>query len=766
MAFFTAQQLFGDGSGSPGDPGWVPIALTAPPTFSVNNRGIAFGEQLTSAIANRPHYALALNDDDLNTRLALFETGGLDAAYDQGALAVDGGGRIINKDGGAVETVSANATQYGDDKANAHFRANMFGDTTPGVGFDAQSGPTSTAAASFLARYNTALLLGGSGLFNPAVGTLNPGGADATMVRLTGPSVFHTGGLSGIALRGTDLIEIYDAATPNTNGLYVPHTLGGTNADMILRRLDGTSPTFTSTTACNVRLHRSSLMADYNLGGIGTLGRAAAALGGNTFHDELLALLSNDIDSYLGTGADAAIKFGIKDTAGVVSAPTMLTTTGRRRSTASSGTLPSANRDTEMRGYGGFVHDITDVSGAAAGSHEVGSIFKDVLDGATARSAMENWQRITETTVLGIGASVNGTFAAPSGRVILPDSDGTPVAPTGLLKWTWSLAVLPGITVIEMLTGANAGQFYLLQYVELTGASNVDPVADEIRLVDMDGNAASLPTAGNFTFRFISRDLYAAKMPPTEIFSTPESGVVSGETVTYANVLTPQRATADNVRTVGIVGKMAGGVAIGGSGVAGDYYLSEQWVINEDGDFYTNGLVRADSLAMTGTSRTVSIAQADVTINHHLLNGYPEEDGTGSPGWRWDQANGWWECLVANGILYFPILFTGRLMTTELQVFNANTGNHDVIAGLQSVEPDWGTPSNAPTFTLSNADSNFGANVWSELSINHSLGTGTVISLSTRSYAIRVEGESIGDRVRALRHSVRFTTIGPGGIGS
>ena len=33
--------------------------------------GIGFGEQLTASIANRTHYSLCLNDEDLNTRLAV-----------------------------------------------------------------------------------------------------------------------------------------------------------------------------------------------------------------------------------------------------------------------------------------------------------------------------------------------------------------------------------------------------------------------------------------------------------------------------------------------------------------------------------------------------------------------------------------------------------------------------------------------------------------------------------------------------------------------
>jgi hypothetical protein len=70
MAIKKAAVLFGD-DGANGKR--VPIALSRPTTdsaYGVNNRAIGFGEQLTSMIANRPLYALALNDEDLESQIS------------------------------------------------------------------------------------------------------------------------------------------------------------------------------------------------------------------------------------------------------------------------------------------------------------------------------------------------------------------------------------------------------------------------------------------------------------------------------------------------------------------------------------------------------------------------------------------------------------------------------------------------------------------------------------------------------------------------
>src|SRR4051812_24546088 len=121
MPIKKKEEFFGDDG--PHGPR-VPILETAAPGLGTANRGIKLGEQLKAEVHNRPLYALVLNDEDLDTRLAAFEEGGLDGMYRLGALDVAGGGRIIEVDGGAIEGQSGLGTDLATDVANAVFRAN------------------------------------------------------------------------------------------------------------------------------------------------------------------------------------------------------------------------------------------------------------------------------------------------------------------------------------------------------------------------------------------------------------------------------------------------------------------------------------------------------------------------------------------------------------------------------------------------------------------------------------------------------------------
>jgi hypothetical protein len=263
MPFFTSQELFGNGAGSPGDPGWVPVDTAAPPTFSANNRGIAFGEQLTSAIANRSHYALALNDDDLNDRLAAFETSGLDAAYRCGAVSDPSSGRFITTDGGAVEAQSGMAFIYTSDIANAMFRADATNDVTDGGGgFDFAGFGLSTGVASFFGYLDRRVLsftaANGTTFSLANAVTLNPGAAGATQLSLNAGTM-HTGGVTAVAL-GLDLVEVSGTGPVSSggyDGLYIVDTLvGGQNARCTLRNLDGTLPTFPANTVAAAAFYR------------------------------------------------------------------------------------------------------------------------------------------------------------------------------------------------------------------------------------------------------------------------------------------------------------------------------------------------------------------------------------------------------------------------------------------------------------------------------------------------------------------------------
>lgn len=79
MAIKTKEELFGDDAGNGAK---VPVSTSAPAGHGPNNRGVAFGEPVTSAVANRMTYALAENDEDLDARIDahVAETTGAHAA--------------------------------------------------------------------------------------------------------------------------------------------------------------------------------------------------------------------------------------------------------------------------------------------------------------------------------------------------------------------------------------------------------------------------------------------------------------------------------------------------------------------------------------------------------------------------------------------------------------------------------------------------------------------------------------------------------------
>jgi hypothetical protein len=256
MAIKDAAEMFGDGSA--GNP-QVPIDLNAPPGFNALSRGTAFGEQVTSAIKNRTPYSLVLNDEDLNTRLALFETTGLDAAYDLGTAAVPGGGRVITKDGGAVETQSALASQYADDTANTHYRANMEGDSVRGgVGFDATGLDLAAGAnpwAGFMERQLVdTFVTSNTDIQDGDAIQLNPGGADADAIRVTTAlRMFHTSGVTELAL-GVDMIEVVGSVSDD--GLYVIDALAAADTDVAVKDLSGAAASFTASDTGTLHLWR------------------------------------------------------------------------------------------------------------------------------------------------------------------------------------------------------------------------------------------------------------------------------------------------------------------------------------------------------------------------------------------------------------------------------------------------------------------------------------------------------------------------------
>lgn len=297
MAYKTKEEMFGDGGGFGPQ---VPFSTSNPPGTSAGNRGIQFGEQLTAAIANRTHYALALNTDDLNARLAAFETQGLDAAYDGGTVGPAGAGRVVVKDAGAIETQSATSTLLGDaEHDSAHFRASALGDSSPSsIGFEfrskrmagnGQSGDDPLAGFIDFRAYAKAT--GYTQLVVAQAGTLNPGGSLATTIR-TGAGKFHTSSTTDL-IQGRDFVEI--TGTASSDGLYVFSIPGSADTDAILTRIDGTSPSFTSGEACVFTVYRCRFAS---LGAFGSRTSHGVTVAG--FDGEASAL--QIIPGGLGTG--------------------------------------------------------------------------------------------------------------------------------------------------------------------------------------------------------------------------------------------------------------------------------------------------------------------------------------------------------------------------------------------------------------------------------------------------------------------------------
>ena len=242
MAFKTKEQIFGD-NGVNGLQ--VPISVSNPPGTAAANRGVGFGEGVTAAIANRAAYELAKNDEDVNARIADFETSGLDAAYRGGLSATPGSGRVVDIDGGAIEAAATGAVG---DEANAVLRARL-GVGGPPVGLDV----VGDAYGAVLHRVPTALS-NNTVLPLATAAVLNPAGAGVDIVEVTGPQMFAAAGLTDLII-GFDYLSI--AGTANNDGLYA---IGAILTDFRVQvfPLNGALPGFAPSLAAAVTLHRAS----------------------------------------------------------------------------------------------------------------------------------------------------------------------------------------------------------------------------------------------------------------------------------------------------------------------------------------------------------------------------------------------------------------------------------------------------------------------------------------------------------------------------
>lgn len=343
MTFKTAAQLFGDGGVNGAA---VPYSTTNPPGTAAANRGIQFGEQLTAAIANRTHYALALNDEDVNTRLVVFETDGLDAAYRLGAVALAGGGRVITLDGGAVETQSALAAAQPD----AHYRADASSDSVDGgVGFEFKGRNTSTGGAprhGFLDRRGTSFNTSKTIIAYPNAATLNPAGVGATRCTLGGGGQTKDGGNNTDLILGLDLVEILAGAH---KGLYVAMTLP-TSTSMTLANLNGSAPSFTADAVVSIRLYRPTMASSgpySHSGSMVSRGLTLAGMPTDDTTDAVLKIVPGAKDGPDGTGADGmrhALKIIGLNSDGTPFDVITAYGSGRLDSSASTLMVPSARR--------------------------------------------------------------------------------------------------------------------------------------------------------------------------------------------------------------------------------------------------------------------------------------------------------------------------------------------------------------------------------------------------------------------------------------
>lgn len=482
MAFFSSKQLFGNGSGSPGGSGWVPIDTSAPPTFSANNRGIAFGEQLTSAIANRSHYALALNDDDLNLRLASFEVGGLDAAYDLGLVGPAGAGRVVTKDGGAIETRSAMTTIYGDDIANAHFRAKMTSDVAGGgTGFESvMYGRTGTGYAQYGFLDRRALNINNFSIFGDTISaTLNVGGITTNGITVSGGAQWSDSGGNTDLCMGVDLVEILSGANA---GLYFINAISSQFLGTVMG-LDTLAPTFPANTAVTVRIYRPVMSTQQsNLQAWGVPGTTAS-----------MTVIGNklgrwDTISSSKDGPRYSFRSIWRNAVGSFQTMYRIDGQGQVSSTVSSAQLTQAQRDIGTQfGAPAFVVQ----QDGTGGDYEIGYLARSNDAGA-----LGTWM-----SFLSAGQA------------------NPPTTPTGIFAFNF-ISVAPYNLGLTDTTTADFMVNQTLQYIEIITPSpqagiyrvdQRDANNGRLKLVTLEGSTVTLPSSGAGTLRLLVTQSFGAR---------------------------------------------------------------------------------------------------------------------------------------------------------------------------------------------------------------------------------------------------------------
>lgn len=485
--------------------GGTPASTTDTPGEPANTRFVGFGEALTSAIANRPHYALAENTDNLNDRIAAWEASGLDAAYDLGLAAVTGGGRIITKDGGAIESRSTVSAQYEDDKGNFHFRASGINDTTGGTGgFEYQGGRDATEVVSgsgfagFLDRRAYGLQPAGfeSRFEEDEAVSLNPGGAATTTVRLTtGGRYFYTieagptppaGNYTNLNL-GVDLIEILGGTDP---GLYVITGLGATATDVTVSRLDGSAPSFTNeaTTATVYRM---------KFGSIGTDAARSSFLQNNIFLASKAGSSALDVLAGGDESVSDAFRALYRHSSGTPQEAFVLDRYGRANWTLESSDLPdgfsSAVGQVGRIGGGGYA---TKVLREGSGSGLRGSFTHMVKSSNNITTGRYDFASFVplEIAASSVTTAMAIDFKAASA------TDGEVDFGAGVALDSDAFNSLPPYgTMVEIVSGdASAQGIYILWYM-IAGGGGVPAM----RILNPDHTTPThLPTSGSGTVRF------------------------------------------------------------------------------------------------------------------------------------------------------------------------------------------------------------------------------------------------------------------------
>ena len=476
MAFKSSAQIFGD-DGANGAK--VPISTSNSSGTASANRGVGFGEQLTSAIANRTPYAIALNTDDLNARLVPFETDGLDAAYRLGTVADAGGGRIVTLDGAAIETRSAHAAPLDLDLSNAHFRADSTADAVAGGGgfeFKGLAGSGKAVARyGFMDRRAIAFNSSYTVVALDAAVTLNASSVGADSITL-GAGQFKDGSsITDLMMRG-DMVEVMSGPYA---GVYFTEDMP-TQTRLTVRHLDGSTPSFAADTAATIRMCRPTFMtsAPYgNSGGTNVRGIHVMGLPSDSATDAAFSIVPMGAYGLDGDGSvgpayamhvrkrDPATGFGIN----VLS----ITSVGSVQSTVSAEDRPTGSVNGKNFGAPAFYH----FPNPTTPSYEASFV-----------------SRPNETALNEYYGLIVGEPGATQNFTFLGTADGFSFTPSsGILSDVYNGQL------IEVLTPSAQAGFYRMQDANTGGSSPLS-----VKLSQLDGTTVSWPTSGSGTFRFHS----------------------------------------------------------------------------------------------------------------------------------------------------------------------------------------------------------------------------------------------------------------------